>query len=92
VLLGVGASEEMLMLSFLESRCEGAGRLSATDNDYERNNEENNRRIKKIDGGIYDNSFTCKSFYGFLTNHDEPSACNLPNPYTHRTCKIAAQR
>ena len=35
VLLGVGASEEMLMLSFLESRCWGA----ATDNSDERNNE-----------------------------------------------------
>ena len=33
VLLGVGASEEMLMFSFLESTSEGAGRLSATVND-----------------------------------------------------------
>ena len=73
-LLGVGASKEMLILSFFGSRCEGARRIINV--------------INEKMGGVWHRIkiFTCKIFYGFLTNDDESSACYLPNPYTHRSC------
>ena len=89
VLLGVGASEEMLMLSFLESRCVGTRRLLATDNNNERNISKK-RIMARVEECITWNLFTCKTFHGFLTNHNEPSTCYLPNAYTHRTCKMFA--
>ena len=80
MLLGIGANEEMLMLS-LESRDEGTEGLSILDDDKRNRRDDNDtehahRRM---------NLPACKTFYRFLTYHDEPLTCYLPNPYTHIT-------